>query len=243
MIINYAKIIEPLERFRKVIIFSLMIVMVVMIVAYLRADVLIAFLAKPLGEKQLVFLSPMEGFMTKVQIAFFTALALCLPLILWQSVRLAVPLLGKRQKKLLYWVIPLATLLFTTGVVFSLTVITPITLKFLLKIGEAYMTATLAAGQYFSFVIMLSLGIGVVFELPVILTVLATVGIVNSRMLREKRKYTFLGIMVLSALITPSDAFSMLAVGIPVFILYEFSILIIFALEKSSKKHSNSKEV
>ncbi|AOY77744.1 twin-arginine translocase subunit TatC [Clostridium formicaceticum] len=243
MIINYAKIIEPLERFRKVIIFSLIIVMVVMIVAYLRADVLIGFLAKPLGEKQLVFLSPIEGFMTKIQVAFFTALALSSPLIFWQAVGLAVPLLGRRQKKVLYWVIPLATLLFTVGVIFSFTVVIPITLKFLLKMGEAYMTATLAAGQYFSFVIMLSLGMGVVFELPVILAILATVGIINSRMLREKRKFAFLGIMVLAAFITPSDAFSMLAVGIPVFLLYEFSILMILVIEKSSKKHSNLQEV
>ncbi|WP_034420150.1 twin-arginine translocase subunit TatC [Thermanaerosceptrum fracticalcis] len=241
MIINYVKIVDRLERLRKILIFSAVTVLAVTVLVYWRTDLLITFLARPLGQRQLVFLSPMEGFMTKIQIAFFTALALCLPLILWQAIRLAAPLLGERQKKVFYWVIPLATLLFTVGVVFGFTVITPVTLNFLLETGQAYMTAMLSAGRYFSFVIILSLGMGVVFQLPLIVAVLAAVGIITSRMLREKRKFALLGILLLTALITPTpDIFTLMVASVPVFILYELSILVVSTLEKSSKKRQET---
>lgn len=102
MIINYAKIVDRLERIRKALSFSIIAVLAVTVALYIKADVLVGLLTKPLGVEELVFLTPMEGLITKVKIAFFSALALCLPLIIWQFTRMASPLLPEKQRKAVY---------------------------------------------------------------------------------------------------------------------------------------------
>lgn len=246
MIINYVKIIDRLERVRKVLALSMMVLVVVTTVFYLKADVLVQLLTKPLDQGELIFLSPMEGFMAKMKVAFFSAFIVCLPLILWQSIRLAIPILRPAHKRIVYWVIPVATLLFAAGILFGYLVIIPVTLKFLLDTGQQYMVATLSANLYFSFLIMLILVMGAVFELPLIMVVLALVKIISSKTLKGKRKVAYLGIVIVTALLTPTpDVFTLVAASLPVLGLYELSILLISSYEKFSarKKQSLVQEV
>jgi len=246
LIINYVKIIDRLERARKVLALSILVLVVVTVVFYFKADVLVELLTKPLGQRELVFLSPVEGFMAKIKVVFFSALIVCLPLILWQSIRLTTPLLTHAQRRIVYWVIPVATLLFAAGVLFGYMVIIPMTLKFLLNTGQQYMVATLSASLYFSFVIMLILAMGSVFELPLIMGVLALVGIISSKKLKEKRKVAFLAVVIVTALLTPTpDVFTLVATSLPVLGLYELSILLISSYERVSarKKQSLVQEV
>ncbi|KJR45357.1 Twin-arginine translocation protein TatC [Desulfosporosinus sp. I2] len=241
MIINYVKIIDRLERVRKVLALSILALVVVTVVFYLKADVLVQLLTKPLGQRELVFLSPAEGFMAKIKVAFFSAFIVCLPLILWQSIRLVTPLLSLAQRRIIYWVIPVATLLFAAGVSFGYMVIIPMTLKFLLNTGQQYMVATLSAILYFSFVFMLVIVMGAVFELPLIMGVLASVGIISSKTLKEKRKVAFLAIVIVTAVLTPTpDAFTLVAASLPVLGLYELGILLIASYEKVSARKKQS---
>ncbi|GAB6151323.1 twin-arginine translocase subunit TatC [Desulfosporosinus burensis] len=246
LIINYVKIIDRLERARKVLALSMLALMVVTVLFYLKADVLVQLLTQPLGQRELVFLSPVEGFMAKIKVVFFSAFIVCFPLILWQSIRLAAPLLTQAQRRIVYWVIPVATLLFAAGVLFGYIIIIPMTLKFLLNTGQQYMVATLSASLYFSFVIMLILAMGAVFELPLIMGVLALVGIISSKTLKEKRKVAFLAVVIVTALLTPTpDVFTLVAASLPVLGLYELSILLISSYERVSarKKQSLVQEV
>lgn len=237
MIINYAKIIERLEHIRKALIVSGVAVLLVTTILYIKADILIQFLAAPLGQRELVFLTPMEGLITRVKIAFFTALALCLPVILRQFIRAASRFMTDRQRKVLYWAIPVVMLLFAGGVFFGFKVAIPVTLKFLLETGQQYMTATLSGNRYFSFILMLSLALGVVFQLPLVMAVLAALGIIHSSMLRQKRKVIVLGILALVALITPTpDVFTLTVISSPLLGLYELSIWLIFIYEKISSR-------
>jgi len=243
MIINYVKIIDRLERARKVLALSILALMVVTLVFYLKADVLVELLTEPLGQRELVFLSPVEGFMAKIKVVFFSAFIVCF---LWQSIRLAAPLLTDAQRRIVYWVIPVATILFAAGVLFGYMVIIPMTLKFLLNTGQQYMVATLSASLYFSFVIMLIIAMGAVFELPLIMGVLALVGIISSKTLKEKRKVAFLAVVIVTALLTPTpDVFTLVAASLPVLGLYELSILLISSYKRVSarKKQSFVQEV
>ncbi len=236
MIINYVKILDRLERIRKILVVSFAALLAVALLLYLKADWLIGILIKPLGSKQLVYLTPMEGIMSKIQIAFFGALTVCFPFILWQSARFAAPLLTGTQKKIIYAMIPLTVILFGIGLIFGFSVITPVTLKFLLETGQQYMVASLSANRYFSFVIMLSLGMGLVFELPLVMFVLAILGIIKAKTLREKRKIAAIAIVVLTAILTPTpDALTFVIASLPVLALYELSILAISAYEKMTK--------
>jgi len=241
LIINYVKIIDRLERARKVLALSMLALMVVTVVFYLKADVLVQLLTQPLGQRELVFLSPVEGFMAKIKVVFFSAFIVCFPLILWQSIRFASPLLTHAQRRIVYWVIPVATLLFAAGVLFGYMVIIPTTLKFLLNTGQQYMVATLSANLYFSFVIMLILAMGAVFELPLIMGVLALLGVISSKTLKKKRQLAGLAIVVVTALLTPTpDVFTLAAASLPVFGLYELSILLIYSYEKVSARKKQS---
>lgn len=237
MIINYAKIMDRLERIRKALLVSSAVVLAAMVVLYIKADIVIKFIAGPLGEQELVFLTPMEGLITRMKIAFFSALVLCLPVILWQFIRSASQFLTGKQKKVLYWSIPVVMLLFAAGVFFGFKVAVPVTLNFLLETGQQFMTATLSGNRYFSFILTLSLALGVVFQLPLVMAVLAGLGIITSKTLREKRKVVVLGILVLVAVITPTpDVFTMTIVSTPLLGLYEFTIWLIVIYEKISSR-------
>lgn len=237
MIINYAKIVDRLERVRKALLYSMLAVLLVTVLLYIRADILIKLLAEPLGQRELVFLTPMEGLITRVKIAFFSALALCLPVILWQFIRTAAQLMTDRQKKVIYWLIPAAMLLFAGGVLFGYKVAVPVTLKFLLETGQQFMTATLSGNRYFSFILVLLMAMGVVFQLPLVMAALGVLGIISSKMLRKNRKVAVLAILALVALITPTpDAFTLLIIGSPLLGLYEASIWLIVLYEKVSSR-------
>ncbi len=237
MIINYAKIIDHLKCIRKDLIISGTVVLLVTAILYVKADILIHFLAGPLDQRELVFLTPMEGLITRIKIAFFSALAICLPVILWRFIRSASRFMTDIQRKVLYWAIPLVMLLFAAGAFFGFKVVIPLTLKFLLETGQQYMTATLSGNRYFSFILMLSLALGVVFQLPLVMAVLAGLGIIHSNMLRQKRKVIILAILVLVALITPTpDVFTLMVVSLPLLGLYELTIWLIFIYEKISSR-------
>jgi sec-independent protein translocase protein TatC len=237
MIINYAKIIEQLEQIRKALIVSGAAVLLVTTVLYFKADILIYFLAAPLGQRELVFLTPMEGLITRVKIASFTALAFCQPVIFWQFIRAASRFMTDRQRKVLYWAIPVVMLLFAGGVYFGFKVVIPVTLQFLLETGQQFMTATLSGNRYFSFILMLSLALGVVFQLPLVMAVLAVMGIINSSMLRQKRKGVILAILVVVALITPTpDPVTLTVISLPLLGLYELTIWLILVYEKFSTR-------
>lgn len=241
MDINYAKIVGRLEQIRKALVISIVSLLLVTVILYIKADFLIKFLVEPLGKRELVFLTPAEGLITRVKIAFLSALALCLPVILWQSVRIASEYVTARQKKVIYWIIPVAMPLFACGVLFGFKVAIPVILKFLLETGQQYMTATLSGNRYFSFILMLSLVMGAIFQLPLVMVVLAGLGIITSKMLRQKRKVAIIIILLLVGLMIPTpDILTLLAVSSPVLGLYELSVWSIFICEKIVKRKNKT---
>lgn len=232
-----------LDRFRKIILWIILIIIAAASLVYLEANLLIDILTKPLNGIQLHFMTPSEGLMARLKISFLGGLVIASPVIIFLIIRFTGPILTKKIKRLLiFLILPLSFVLFLGGLYFGYTLVLPTTIEFLIESGEGFMQPTLSANEYFSFIVSLLFCIGIIFELPLVLIALSRIGIITSKMLKKKRKITIFVAVIITALITPtSDAFTLIIVTLPILVLYEISIWSIFLLEKKDKR-KKSKE-
>ncbi|HEY5556878.1 twin-arginine translocase subunit TatC [Acetobacterium sp.] len=237
------KAVHWLERFRKIILWIVLVIIAASSLVYIQADLLISILAQPLNGVQLHFMTPAEGLMAKLKVSVLGGLIVASPIIIFLIIQATGSVLTKKIKRLLiFLILPLSFVLFAFGMVFGYTLVLPTTIKFLMDTSNGFMIPTLSANQYFSFIGGLLFCIGAVFELPLILIALSRIGIINSKMLKKARKMTILLAVIGAALITPSpDAFTLAIVTLPILILYEVSIWSIFLFEKKDKR-KKSKE-
>ena len=169
--------------------------------------------------------SPAEPFMTSLKIWVVVGIMLAAPFLIWQMWAYVGPAFTSTEKRYFYPVVIATTALFLGGVVFGYLVVLPKGLQFLLGFGSGNFNIQNRASDYFTFVALFVLAFGAVFEMPVVLVLLAKVGVLDDKFLRKYRRHAILINAVVAAVITPSqDAFSMLAMFIPLVILYEISI-------------------
>ena len=232
------KAVHLLEKSRKIILWIIIIIVAAASLVYLESNLLINILAKPLNGVQLHFMTPSEGFMAKMRVSLLGGLMLASPVVIFLIIRIAGPVLTKKIKRLLIFVIiPLSFVLFILGMCFGYILVLPTTIKFLMDTSDGFMKPILSANEYFSFIGSLLCCVGLIFELPLVLIALSRIGIINSKMLKNKRKMAILISTVIAAIITPSsDAFTLIIVTLPVVVLYEISIWSIFLLEKRDKR-------
>ncbi|MGV8905293.1 MAG: twin-arginine translocase subunit TatC [Acetobacterium sp.] len=227
-----------LEKFRKVILWIIIIIIGAASLVYIQADWLITILAAPLNGVQLHFMTPSEGLMAKLKVSVLGGLIIASPIVAFLIIQAAGSALTKKIKRLLiFLILPLSFVLFAFGIVFGYTLVLPTTIKFLMDTSNGFMIPVLSANQYFSFIASLLFCIGGVFELPLILIALSRIGIINSKMLKKARKMTILLSVIGAAIITPSpDAFTLIVVTLPILVLYEISIWSIFLFEKKDQR-------
>ncbi|HEY8450599.1 MAG TPA: twin-arginine translocase subunit TatC [Bacillota bacterium] len=215
---------EHLEELRRRLLIVLVPWVVLVGVAFTQADALLGLLARPAGT--LVTLSPAEAFLTSLRLAAYVGTAAVSPLALYQAIAFVVPGLEPHERRLLLTVVPFAAVLFVGGVAFGYLLVLPLAWRFLLGFAPANITPMISLGRYLSFVAGLTLPFGVVFELPVVVFLLARLGIVSAAFLRAQRKYALLLILVVAAVLTPPDVISQLLMAAPLYVLYEVSIWI-----------------
>lgn len=236
-------IIEHLDELRKRILISCVFILIFSVLAYAKSSFIIAMLKQPLGNIDLVFLAPIEGFMTKLKVALFGGIVLSSPIIFLETLLFISPALYKNEKILLFSSLPFIVGLFFGGIYFCYQIIMPTTLKYLMSFGNEYMKPMLSVDKYYSFITMFTLIMGLIFELPLIMLVLSKFGIINYKMLAKKRKYALLMIVVVTAVLTPTpDAFTLLAVALPLLFLFEISIGILMLFDKVTKRKKNKDE-
>ena len=166
-------------------------------------------------------------FMTHMTISMFAGLILAAPVIIFQLWQFIMPALYDKEKRYARQAVFIMSLLFFIGVLFSYYLMVPWTLNFL----GTYQVSALVANQislssYISTVTSTILSVGLVFELPVVVYVLSKLGIITPAFMKKNRKYAFVIILILAAVITPPDVFSQIMVTIPLYSLYEISILV-----------------
>jgi sec-independent protein translocase protein TatC len=174
---------------------------------------------------RLAALSPMTGFMLELKVALVIAFILALPVLLHQVWGHFSPLLLEQERRLMLPSLLASVVLFSAGVVVGYLVL-PISLGWLFGFQEDYVRAVISADEYFSFAVRMLFAFGLVFEMPIVILILTTLGIVTPQFLRDKRRHAIVGITVLSSLVTPGDVISTFLMMAPMILFYEVSIYI-----------------
>lgn len=165
-------------------------------------------------------------FFTHVRMAFWLAVIIALPFLLYQIWLFVRPALYDREKKAAEAAFSMASMLFYVGLAVGYVIVFPLTLRFLgtYQVSES-VANQISLGSYIGMFLKMNLIMGVVFELPALAYMLSRIGIINRLMLRRFRKYAVVIALAVSAIITPSgDAFTMIVVALPIYMLYEVSI-------------------
>jgi sec-independent protein translocase protein TatC len=180
-----------------------------------------------------IYTSLIEPFFTQVKIGAFAALCITFPLIAAQIYKFLAPGLYKNERLALVPFLIATPIMFAVGATFLYFVLLPMALHFFVSYQQyANIELLPKIGEYIDLVMKLVFAFGLCFELPVILTLLAKVGIVSSQGLREKRRYAIIIVTVVAAIFTPPDAISMVSLAVPMIALYEVSIWLAKGVEK-----------
>ena len=225
---------QHLEELRGRIIKSLISIILVSIGAYFFSERLIDFISRPIPE--LYFMSPTEAFAIRIKLSLIAGIIVSVPVIFYHLWQFVVPGLFEREIKLVVPVVLASTMFFLIGATFCFLLVLPLSIKFLLGFGTEKLKPMIKIGDYVSFVSYLILAFGAVFELPVIAYFLGKLGIITPRTLKRGRRYAIVGMLVMSAFITPPDMFSQLMLTGPLYFLYEVSIVVVRVVQKKKSK-------
>jgi sec-independent protein translocase protein TatC len=228
-------LLEHLDELRKRLFVCIITVVIGVVVAALFNDFMFEALLRPLRTvpnlpetaTNITTFSPAEPFMVSLKVWLVGGLILASPILIYQLWAFLAPAFTATEKKYFYPVVLATTVLFFCGLALAYFVVLPKGLQFLLTFSAGFFNVQLRAQEYFIFMALFVLAFGVVFELPVVLTLLAKVGVIDDKFLRRHRRWAVLVMAFAAAVITPSqDAFSMLAMFVPLYVLYEVSIVV-----------------
>ena len=232
---HYNNFIIFLSELRKSIRLLGISLLVLTVAVFFMSTGLITVFQDHLREK-LYFFSVAGPFLAHVKVAFFGAVYVLMPLImyvLWKAMGKPFGVTGKR----LFWFVFATCFLFYAGTLFCYLVTLPFGVKFLLGFQSENMKAVISIGRFVNFVTIFILAFGVIFELPVFMIFSAQVGMVSRRTFEKNRRFAVLGIAILAALLTPTpDVVNMALMGGPLYLLYEAGILIIRILQIDEKR-------
>ena len=248
-----APLMDHLMELRDRLVWSIAAVVVGFIACFIFVDPLFMFLAKPFqtamavahperaGEAiELINTGAFGFFSVKMQIALFGGIVLAFPVVAWQVYAFIAPGLYKRERMAVAPFMIAAPIMFALGAAFVFYVAMPFALNFALTQevtdGPVRVTYLPKVEEYMGLVTTLVLAFGLMFQLPVVLSLLGKVGIVSSKLLQQGRRYAIVGIAAFSALVTPNDVISMFVMAVPVYLLYEISIWIVAAMERTRAK-------
>jgi sec-independent protein translocase protein TatC len=181
----------------------------------------------PESATKITTFSPAEPFMVSLKVWVVGGIIVASPILIYELWAFLAPAFTASEKKYFYPVVFASTILFLGGCAMAYFLVLPKGLGFLLGFSAGFFNVQLRAEEYFTFMALFILAFGVVFELPVVLVLLAKVGVIDDRWLRKNRRWAIVILAFAAAIITPSqDAFSMLAMFLPLYVLYEVSIVL-----------------
>ncbi len=233
---------DHLEELRWRIIKVLIALVIASIGSYIVSDYLFQWLRWPLeraipdGSIDLNFLKVGEGFTVRIKLSILMGIFISIPVTIYQIWRFVMPGLYQKERKIVVPLVASSSFLFLLGAAMCFIWVLPITINFLLGIAPEDVKPVLTINEYVNFVMWTTLAYGVVFQLPIVALFLGKLGLVNARLLGKGRRYAVVGIAALAAIVTPPDIFSMALMGLPLYLLYELSILILIIIGKSGKK-------
>lgn len=179
-----------------------------------------------LGGEKLKYLSPLDPFFITLKLAVCMGIVLALPIVLIQLWRLLAPLMRPEEKRYLAPSIIAAVLLFSVGAVFCYYLVLPTMLRFTMGFQPESLEQSIVIGDYLKIVLRMLLAFGLAFELPIAILLGTLLGIVTPDFLVQKRRHAIALIVITSGILTPPDVSSLVLLALPVWILYEISIVV-----------------
>jgi sec-independent protein translocase protein TatC len=219
---------EHLGELRVRIMRSLIALLIGLGIAFPFSQKVVDWLARPIQKSgnTLVFLAVTEAFWVQMKVALFLGLFIAAPGILWQVWRFVEPGLHAHEKKYAGPFVVIGSLLFIAGGAFSLLVVTPSAVSFMLSYARPGLQPMISIGSYVDFLLKFTLGFGAVFEVPLAITIVARMGLVTPQQLAKNRKYAILGAFIAGAILTPTpDMINQSLMAGPIIILYEIGII------------------
>ncbi|VAW14084.1 Twin-arginine translocation protein TatC [hydrothermal vent metagenome] len=241
-----ATLFEHLTELRRRLIYSMVAIAVFFIIAFFFSGWIYNFLLQPYvtaaGGAQnvdLIYTAPQEFFFTKLNLALFGAVFMAFPVIASQIYAFVAPGLYKTERGA-FWPYLIATpIFFLLGAAVMFYGVLPLALRFFLSMQQAGGPDLVSikmqprVSEYLSLIMTLVLAFGICFQLPIVLTLLARIGIVDTKKLKSWRKYAFVAVLAIAAFLTPPDPISQLGLALPMLLLYELSILAVRWVERS----------
>jgi sec-independent protein translocase protein TatC len=218
---------EHLKELRTRLIRVFIALFVTTAVSFAFARQVFAILMVPLGGARLQALKPTETLGNYMKVSLLCGLILAMPVIVYQVARFVLPGLTKKERRYLILLVPGATICFLAGVAFAYFIMLPASIGFLQTFMADLIEQQWTVGDYLSFVTSLIFWIGVAFELPLFVYFLAKTGVIDAQALSRNRKYAWVVVAILAAVITPTvDPLNMALVMAPLVILYEIGVLL-----------------
>lgn len=241
--------IEHLEELRRRLIVTILTITGSFFVIYSTSVETVSFyFMKPLKEvvKQyghFQYTSMAEGFMFNLKMAAIAAVFVSVPMIFYQGWAFVAPGLYKRERRYVGPFIIFSTFFFAAGAAFFYFIAFPMGAQFFSQFAQAdWIEFNPKLSETFSFVVMMIFAFGAMFELPVVAFLLARMRIINFQFLNKYRKYAVLSIFIIAAIITPPDVVSQMLLAIPMWVLYEISVLVVWIFGPRPKKEAESSE-
>ncbi|HEX4743383.1 MAG TPA: twin-arginine translocase subunit TatC [Candidatus Limnocylindria bacterium] len=220
-------LLQHLDELRRRLTVAAITVAIAAALSFTYAEHLIRLLLIPSGVTKCVALAPTENFATFMHVSLFAGIAFAMPVVLYEIYKYVDPALLPKERRFVLRLGPFVLALFVAGMAFCYFLLLPSALGFLTNIGGGVIDNQLRCAEYLSFVTTFILAMGIVFQMPAIIFVLVRVGIVKRPWLLRQRRFVFLGVFLLGALITPTpDPFNQALVALPMYLLFEFGLLI-----------------
>ena len=247
--IKQSSFVEHLTELRSRLVKSIIYLFIFFVICYFFAENIYSFLLAPYAEavkddeinRRMIFTALHETFITYLKVAFIAAMFITSPIILTQIWKFVAPGLYKNEKKALLPYLIATPTLFLLGGMLVYYLIMPLAIKFFLSFETSMQINSLPiqleakVNEYLSLIMRLIFAFGISFQLPVLLSLLARVGFIDSEYLKKRRKYVIVIIFAAAAILTPPDPITQIGLGIPLLILYELSILSVKIIEKKKK--------
>ncbi len=219
---------DHVEELRWRLIKSILAVAVIAFASFAFSEHLYKWITIPLGDVKLHFTEVTGSFYAYLKLSIYAGIILASPIVFYQLWCFISPGLYKSEKRMIIPMVFFSTILFLIGGAFCFLVVLPFAIAFLLGYGADVMTPIITINSYISFAGMMVLAFGLAFELPVVGYFLGKIGLVSSRFMRKIRPYAVVLILILAAILTPTpDVASQLLLAVPMWILYEITILIV----------------
>jgi len=221
-------LVQHLGEFRNRLMMASIAVVITTAISFVFTTEIIKLLILPAGEGlKLASFSPTENFTTYMRVALFSGIALAMPVLLYEVYAYIDPALHPNERRFALTLGPFILLLFVVGMAFCYFLMLPNALRFLLGFADEVFENQLRASAYIGFVTTFILGMGLIFEMPVLIYALIRVGAVSRAWLAKQRRYFFLLSFVIAAIATPTpDPFNQSLVAIPIYLLFELGLFL-----------------